>query len=103
MSSQFFYFKPMSHQSEAVLENNLIKQLVGLGYALVKVTDVSSLLGNLKIQLEAFNQATYTDKEFEGILNHLAKGKSLARPIQFHARRWRTRLCPFFRFRELGQ
>ncbi|MRT92634.1 type I restriction endonuclease subunit R [Ancylomarina sp. 16SWW S1-10-2] len=64
----------MMHQSEAKLENNLIKQLVGLGYQSVKVMDGDALVSNLKTQLEAFNKATYTDKEFDGILNHLAKG-----------------------------
>lgn len=65
----------MSHQSEAKLENNLIQQLVGLGYEFVKVMDNNALVSNLKKQLEAFNKAGYTDKEFDGILNHLAKGK----------------------------
>jgi type I restriction enzyme R subunit len=64
----------MSHQSEAVLENNLIKQLIDLGYASVKVMDGDALVSNLKYQLEQFNNDTYTDKEFDGILNHLAKG-----------------------------
>jgi len=32
------------------------------------------LVTNLKTQLEAFNNASYTHKEFDGILNHLAKG-----------------------------
>ena len=64
----------MSHQSEAILENNLIQQLIGLGYASAKVMDGDALVSNLKIQLEAFNKAVYTDKEFDGILNHLAKG-----------------------------
>lgn len=64
----------MSHQSEATLENNLIKQLIELGYASVKVMDGDALVSNLKTQLEAFNNATYTDKEFDGILNHLEKG-----------------------------
>jgi len=64
----------MSHQSEAVLENNLIKQLVGLGYESAKIEDASSLISNLKAQLEQFNATTYTDKEFDAILNHLAKG-----------------------------
>jgi type I restriction enzyme R subunit len=31
-------------------------------------------VSNLKSQLEAFNKATYSDKEFDNILNHLAKG-----------------------------
>ena len=64
----------MSHQSEALLENNLIKQLVGLGYESVKIYDGDALLSNLKIQLEAFNQTKFTSKEFDVILNHLAKG-----------------------------
>lgn len=64
----------MSHQSEAILENNLIKQLIDLGYEAATVMDGDALVSNLKEQLEAFNKATYTDKEFDGILNHLAKG-----------------------------
>ena len=64
----------MTTQSEAILENNLIKQLVGLGYASAQVMDVDALVENLKAQLEAFNKATYTNKEFDSILNHLAKG-----------------------------
>jgi type I restriction enzyme, R subunit len=64
----------MSHQSEAILEKNLIQQLVGLGYASVSVPDGDALVANLKSQLESFNKAVYTDKEFDAILNHLAKG-----------------------------
>jgi type I restriction enzyme R subunit len=64
----------MSHQSELKLENNLIQQLVDLGYNSVKVMDGNALVSNLKSQLEAFNKASYTDKEFDGILNHFAKG-----------------------------
>ena len=64
----------MTHQSEAILENNLIKQLVQLGYSSTKVVDGDALVSNLKSQLEVFNNVSYTDKEFDGILNHLAKG-----------------------------
>ena len=64
----------MSHQSEALLENNLIKQLIGLGYASVQIQDGEALVANLKRQLELFNETTFTNKEFEAILNHLAKG-----------------------------
>ena len=64
----------MTTQPEAILENNLIKQLVGLGYTSVKIPDGEALVANLKKQLEAFNKANYTDKEFDTILNHLAKG-----------------------------
>ena len=42
------------HQSEAILENNLIKQLTGLGYASVHIHNSDGLLSNLRSQLEAF-------------------------------------------------
>ena len=64
----------MANQSEAQLENNLIKQLRDLGYASVKITDGDALVDNLKIQLEVFNQTTFSQKEFDAVLNHLAKG-----------------------------
>ena len=64
----------MSHQSEAILENNLIKQLRGLGYEAVKIQDGEALVANLQNQLALFNQTTFTAKEFDAILNHLAKG-----------------------------
>tara|TARA_R110002111_G_scaffold132152_2_gene197769 strand:+ start:16839 stop:18584 length:1746 start_codon:yes stop_codon:yes gene_type:complete len=64
----------MSKQSEAQLENNLIKQLVSLGYQNVTITDGEALVSNLKAQLEAFNKTSFSTKEFGAILNHLAKG-----------------------------
>lgn len=64
----------MSIQSEAILESNLIQQLVGLGYESVKIHEGDVFLSNLKTQLEKFNKTTFTTKEFEAILNHLAKG-----------------------------
>ncbi len=32
------------------------------------------MVANLKTQLETFNQLTFSNKEFETVLNHLAKG-----------------------------
>src|SRR5258706_1194100 len=64
----------MTTQSEALLENNLIKQLTGLGYQSVQIHDGDVLLYNLKVQLEVFNKTKFTAKEFDSILNHLAKG-----------------------------
>jgi type I restriction enzyme R subunit len=64
----------MSHQSEALLENNLIKQLTGLGYVAAQIHDGDALLSNLQTQLEVFNKTKFTTKEFDAILNHLAKG-----------------------------
>jgi len=61
-------------QSEATLENNLIQQLVGLGYYYVAIRNGEELLTNLQSQLEIFNKTKFTPKEFDAILNHLAKG-----------------------------
>lgn len=64
----------MSHQSEALLENDLIRQLISLGYDSVQIHDGDAFVSNLKTQLEAFNKTKFTAKEFDAILNHLAKG-----------------------------
>jgi type I restriction enzyme R subunit len=64
----------MGHQSEAILERNLIRQLRGLNYAAVLIQDGAALVSNLKRQLESFNDISFTVKEFDAILNHLAKG-----------------------------
>lgn len=64
----------MSHEPEAILEKNLIQQLLGLGYERVTIPDGEKLLSNLKSQLERFNNNIFSDKEFDSILNHLAKG-----------------------------
>lgn len=64
----------MSKQSEAQLENELIAQLVGLGYEKVTITTSDALISNLKKQLEAFNNTVFSDREYETILNHLEKG-----------------------------
>lgn len=60
--------------SEAILEQNLIQQLVGLGYQSVRIADAEQLLDNLKSQLETLNKTSFTQKEFNAVLNHLAKG-----------------------------
>ena len=62
------------HQSEAKLESDLVRQLVSLGYESVNIHDSDGLLTNLLSQLEAFNKTKFSPKEFETILNHLAKG-----------------------------
>ena len=64
----------MSHQFEALLENNLIKQLRDLSYASATIQDDAALVGILQSQLALLNKTTFTAKEFDAILNHLAKG-----------------------------
>lgn len=64
----------MSTQSEAILEENLLKQLVSLGYEQVIIRDEAELLANLKKQLERHNKTTLNEVEFSRIINHLNKG-----------------------------
>ena len=64
----------MATQSEAVLEANLIKQLVSLEYEKVSVVSEDELLANLKSQLEKHNKKSFTASEFKRITNHLNKG-----------------------------
>ena len=63
----------MSTQSEQVLEDNLVAQLVEQGFAKVAVTDEGAMLANLKAQLEAFNEVPLTESEFTKVLHHLNK------------------------------
>ena len=64
----------MSPQSEFALENSLISQLAGMEYSFVTIEDESQMLANLKKQLEVHNKITFTNGEFERVLNHLNSG-----------------------------
>lgn len=64
----------MSKQSEQILEEQLIAQLQKLGYAYLSIADEKALLSNLKSQLEKHNQISFSDSEFEKVLNLLNKG-----------------------------
>lgn len=64
----------MTTQSEQSLENNLIAQLVSMGYERVAIADEAAMVANLKTQLEVHNEVTFSDGEFNRILNHLNKG-----------------------------
>ncbi len=64
----------MTTQSEQALENNLIKQLVTLGYERVRVTNDKELVANFKVQLERLNEVSLSDHEFKQILNSINKG-----------------------------
>ncbi|MDY3958934.1 type I restriction endonuclease subunit R, partial [Romboutsia timonensis] len=71
----------MSYQSEAQLEDNLIKQLVNQGFNKVKISDVEELKNNFRNELfehnkSKLNNKPFTDKEFERILRHV-EGKSV--------------------------
>ncbi len=64
----------MTTQSEYILEENLVKQLVGLGYKKVAIKDEVDLISNLKTQLEKHNNCSLSKAEFKQVLNDLSKG-----------------------------
>ncbi|MHC3017229.1 type I restriction endonuclease subunit R, partial [Klebsiella pneumoniae] len=64
----------MSKQPEQILEAQLVEQLHKLGYGLVHITNETELIANLKTQLEKHNGVTFSDSEFEKVLNILSKG-----------------------------
>ena len=64
----------MAKQSEAVLEEQLIAQLIKLGYGSITVKDENALITNLKSQLEKHNKCIFSKTEFERVLNILNKG-----------------------------
>ena len=71
----------MSYQSEAQLEDNLIKQLVNQGFNKVKIANEEELKNNFRNELfehnkSKLNNKPFTDKEFERILRHV-EGKSV--------------------------
>jgi type I restriction enzyme R subunit len=64
----------MTTQPEQILENNLVAQLVALGYKKVEIIDEVSMLSNLKAQLEKHNKVTLSEQDFKQILNYINKG-----------------------------
>lgn len=63
----------MTTQSEYVLEETLIAQLVKGGYGRVVLRDEAALLANLKTQLEKHNGKALSDNDFKKVLNHLTR------------------------------
>lgn len=71
----------MSYQSEAQLEENLIKQLVNQGFSRITISNEDELKDNFRRELfehnkSKLNNEPFTDKEFERILRHV-EGKSV--------------------------
>ena len=64
----------MPKQPEQILEEQLIEQLQKLNYSFVEIKDEAALLSNLKKQLEKHNNITFSDNEFERVINILSKG-----------------------------
>ncbi|MFW1743382.1 type I restriction endonuclease subunit R [Acinetobacter johnsonii] len=65
----------MTVQSEHQLENGLIQQLQGLGYATVTIKDESQLLSNLKTQIERANGLpSLSETEWKQVISFLNTG-----------------------------
>ncbi len=69
----------MTIQPEQILENNLVSQLVQLGYEKVIIKDEADLLINLKSQLEKHNKIVLSDTDFKQVLNYINKGSIFQR------------------------
>ena len=69
----------MPTQSEQQLENQLIAQLTGLGYARVRIPDEAAMFANLREQLGKHNQRTFSDAEFARIRTALQTGNVFKR------------------------
>jgi type I restriction enzyme R subunit len=59
-----------SYQSEAELENSLIKLLESQAYEYLPLHSESDLVDNLRAQLEALNGMTFTDGEWQRFFTH---------------------------------
>jgi type I restriction enzyme R subunit len=64
----------MAKQPEQILEEQLVEQLQKLNYSLVHINNENELIANLKSQLEKHNNITFSNTEFEKVLNILSKG-----------------------------
>ncbi|WP_010661898.1 type I restriction endonuclease subunit R [Marinilabilia salmonicolor] len=69
----------MNAQPEQILENNLVKQLVELGYEKVFIKDEGDLLLNFKKQLEIHNEIILSENDFKQVLNYINKGNVFER------------------------
>ena len=58
-----------SYQSEAALEKEFIKMLEEQGYDYLQIHDSSTLINNLRKQLELLNNYNFTDSEWERFFN----------------------------------
>ena len=59
-----------NYQSEAVLEDDLIKQLCAQAYEYADIHDRDGLEANLRVQLEALNDYRFSDREWKDFYRH---------------------------------
>jgi len=76
----------MTAQPEQLLENNLISQLVGLGYERIILREEKDVITNFKNQVEKHNQVSLSDAEFNQILIYINKGNTFERAKTLRSR-----------------
>jgi len=59
-----------NYQSEAALEDDLIKQLCAQAYEYADIHDRDGLEANLRVQLEALNDYRFSDEEWKRFYRH---------------------------------
>ena len=64
------YRTAAEYQSEAALEKEFIGLLSGQGYEYITFHNETTLINNLRIQLEVLNKITFSDSEWERFLIH---------------------------------
>lgn len=69
----------MTPESETQLERKLVTRLNSMGWQNVRLPDEAALLANLRAQLDAINEITMSDAEFEKVCNHLDTGSVFER------------------------
>src|SRR5690606_37759313 len=76
----------MNAQPEQLLENNLIDQLVQLGYERIVLKHEADVVANFKKQIEKHNKVTLSDTELNQILLYINKGNTFERAKTLRSR-----------------
>jgi type I restriction enzyme R subunit len=76
----------MPRKSVYAVQESLIVQLNGMGYANVVIKDEAAMQANLKQQLESHNQIIFTQTEYEIILNYLNTRNRSERATILHSK-----------------
>lgn len=76
----------MNAQPEQLLENNLIDQLVQLGYQRIVLKHETDVVANFKKQIEKHNKVSLTETELNQILLYINKGNTFERAKTLRSR-----------------
>jgi len=68
------YRPAAEYQSEAALEQDFLRLLQGQGYEHINVSNEAGLVANLRRQLEALNDYTFSESEWERFFNESIAG-----------------------------